>query len=151
VKPRSFIVLSALLAALASGGVDAQRSSGEIRFLKMNVPGKVERVAWAVQRGRCSVQIWGPSFRTGPGDPTINEIQAHQALLPLTQVWLLTTDGTAIPQTRNPERGSVVDVDDGSGHSVVAFHFPASARTRAISVVVSVDGQFFVEPLPYVK
>jgi hypothetical protein len=147
-KTRSFFVLTVLLAALASGGVDAQRSSHEIKFLKMNVPGKVERVAWSVESNQCSVQIWGPSFRIGPGDPT-SEIQAHETLLPRTQVWLLRSDGTAIPQTRKPERGGVGN--DGAGHAVMTSYFPASARTKAISVVVSVDDEFLVEPLTPVR
>ena len=148
-KPRLLIALTAVLSALAVGGVGAQGSSGEIKFLKMSAPGKIERVAWVVESGRCSVQIWGPSFRIGPGDPT-NEIQAHEALLRRrTQVWLLSSDGTAIPQKREPEGGGVGN--DGSGSALAAYYFPASARTRASSVVVSVDGQFLVEPLPYVQ
>jgi hypothetical protein len=146
-KSRSFILLTALLAVLASGGVAAQRPSGEIKSLKMNVPGKVHHVDWLVQRRECSLQIWGPSFRIDSGDPT-NEIQAHEALLPRTQVWLVKSDGTAIPQTRKPERGGVGN--NGAGNAVVAYHFPASARTKAIAVVVSVDDQLLVEPLPLV-
>jgi hypothetical protein len=148
-RPRTLISVTALLTLLMSGGVGAQRSAGEVKFLKMSVPGKVERVAWSVQSTECSIQIWGPSFRIGQGDPT-NEIQSHEALLRRRiQVWLLRSDGTAIPHTREPEGGGVGN--DGSGSSVATYYFPASARTTATSVVVSVDGQFLVEPLPYVN
>src|SRR5579872_5867982 len=124
-KPRSLIVLTAVLTGLASGGVGAQRSSGEVKFLKMNVPGKVERVAWAVQGAECSVEIWGPSFPIAQTVPT-NEIQAHETLLRRrTQVWLLRSDGTAIPQKRKPEGGGVENA--GSTSSVATYYFPASA------------------------
>jgi hypothetical protein len=134
------------VAALVPSGVGAQRSSTEMKLLKMNVPGKVERVVWSVQRSQCSVQIWGPSFRITEEDPT-NEIRAHEGLFPRTQVWLLKSDGTAIPQTRKPETGGVGN--NSAGNRVVASYFPASARTTAISVVVSVDDQFLVEPLTF--
>src|SRR5438105_14363571 len=74
-RPRSLIGVTALLTVLMCGHIGAQRLSGEMKFLKMNVPGKVERVTWSVQGSECSVQIWGPSFRIGKGDPT-SEVQA---------------------------------------------------------------------------
>jgi len=147
-RPRSLIGVTALLTVLMSGRIGAQRPSGEVKFLKMNVPGKVERVTWSVQGSECSVQIWGPSFRIGQGDPT-SAVQANEALLRRRlQVWLLKSDGTAIPHKRESEGGGVGS--NGSASSVAAYYFPASARTKATSVVVSVDGQFLVEPLPYV-
>lgn len=147
-KPLFCTFLVALLATLVPGRVGAQRPVDDIKFLKMSVPGKIERVSWSVLRDQCSIQIWGPSFPIAVGDPT-NEIQAHEALFPRTQVWLLKSDGTAIRQTRKPERGGVGD--NGSARRVVAAYFPASACKEAISVVVKVDEQFLVEPLPLIK
>jgi hypothetical protein len=147
-KPRLLVLLTVLVAALASKGVTAaQRGTGEIKFLKMTVPGSVERVTWSVQGGRCSVQIWGPTYRIGQGDPT-DEIQARETLLPPTQVWLLQSDGTAIPHAGRTEKSTIVH--DGAANSVIASYFPRSARTKAISVVVRVGDQFLVEPLPYI-
>jgi hypothetical protein len=137
-----FIVTTLLAAAPGSVSVSAQRATGEVQFLELSLPGKVEFVTWGLDKDWCSVQVFGPAYRAAYDEPTSN-IQAHESQLPRVQVWLLKADGTSIPQTRRPEKGSVVR--NGVGRSVIAAYFPSSARTEAISVVISIDDEFMVE------
>lgn len=103
--------------------------------LKIAVPGKVDFVSWSVQEGHCLVQISFPSVRTGVAQPKHAKIQA----------WLLRADGTSIPQMGKMERGGVSNAGFDTDYAL--FRFPEFARTEAMGVVVSVDGQLFAVAL----
>jgi hypothetical protein len=148
-KPSSPVLLAALvLAVLGCCRVRAQSPSDAqglrtTKRLKMNVPGQVTQVILSVLRNDfCNVQIHFPDTRLHPGDP-----KAGRASMPFfrTQVWLLKSDGTSVPRTREPARLGVGNA--GSGHAFVSYDFPTSACTEAVSVVLRVEDQFLVESL----
>ena len=132
-KLRRFVFFTAL-AALASTGVDAQRSS----VLTLKVPGKVAFVSWTVQSDSAYIQISFPGVRNGEKQPALAR----------TQVWLLKSDGTAMVQTaKSPDSPAIAISNAGWSTPVVVYTFPASARTEAIAVAIKVDDEFFVERL----
>ena len=97
--------------------------------------GKIRCVRWIIQTNSCVVDICFPGTKDSEPSPE------H----PGTQVWLLKANGTIIPCNggssvlRFPREGWIYDN--------VGYSFPLSAKTEACAAVVSVGGQFFVEPL----
>lgn len=106
------------------------------RMLGIKLPGKIEAVSWSIQESASTVQLILPSVRDGEPLPPV----------PSTQVWLLRSDGTAISQSAKPSTPAIGMA--GSVTQSVLYAFPATAATEAVAVVVTVDGRFFVEPLP---
>ena len=134
-KPGTFLIFAAVLGALASGCRGTQRSSGGkdvpvTKTLKMKIPDKVAFVIWSVLRGdHCSVQIGSPEA------PNVSR----------TQLWLLKSDGTAIPQAQNPVRLNVAMAN--RSQALAIYDFTSAGCAKAVSVVLNVDDQFLVEPL----
>jgi hypothetical protein len=118
-----------------SGGSVAAPSVPATGGLPVKVPGKVDRASWTCG-GDCAVQITFPGYDDGRDEPR----------RPTTQVWMLKSDGTAIPQVGVPD-----DVTIGGGGGKVpstTWTFPLTARTDATRIVVRVDEQFFVVKVP---
>jgi hypothetical protein len=120
--------------AIPGGRGAAARSSANflIRFELNNAPG-VEQVAWRVEDTRgCYLEIqyrdtWSP------------------ATLPPSQVWLLRSDGTAVPRTR-----PVVMTGGGfggTGPSYASYYYDCAAQPDAATVVVKLGQEFFVKPV----
>ena len=106
------------------------------RTLGIKLPGKVEAVIWSIQKSTSTVQVILPSV---PDDKRLPPV-------PATQVWLLRSDGTIIPQSAKPSTPAI-----GMGGAVtqsVIYAFPPTAPAEVVAVVVTIDGRFFVESLP---
>ena len=118
-----------------SGGSVAAPSVSATGGLPVSVPGKVDYAYWTCG-GDCAIQITFPRYEDGRDEPR----------RPTTQVWMLKSDGTAIPQDGVPDDITIV----GAGLRVPSTlrTFPLAARTDAIRMVVRVDEQFFVVKVP---
>lgn len=105
------------------------------RVLKIKVAGKVEAVFWVTQNDLCTIQFGFPLVRDDEQQPE------HAG----TAVWLLKADGSAIAPARKTGRVGV----SKSGYVTESdvYTFPASARTDAVAVVVSIDDELFTERL----
>jgi hypothetical protein len=137
------VVFFTALAALPSDSAGAQRSSAAqespvTKTLNIKVPGKITFVYWSVQSNSTYIQISFPGVPHGQTEPEVAR----------TQVWLLKSDGTAMPQMyKSPESPAMGISMAGRDTPFVIYTFPSSARTEAISVVVKVDDEFFAERL----
>ena len=114
---------------------EAKAGEGEPTVLKIKVPGKVPAVFWSVTSELCIIQINFPSVLNDAELPKFAD----------TQVWLLKGDGTAIA----PDKSSAAPVWTSGGYKTASFvHlFPKAAATQGIGVVLSIDGELFVEKL----
>jgi hypothetical protein len=126
---------------LASPGIRAAVPAEEeverpiLKTLKINVPGKIGRVVWSIQKELCVIQVEAPSVRDGQKEPE------H----PRSQVWLLKVDGTVIPQTFKPTSQRIGNANHTTYSTT--YVFPASAKTEGVAVAISIDDDFFVERL----
>lgn len=122
------VVFLTALAALPSDSAGAQRSSGAqeppvTKTLNIKVPGKITFVYWSVQSDSTYIQISFPGVPHGQTQPEVAR----------TQVWLLKSDGTVIPQTyKSPESPAEGISNAGWDTPFVIYTFPASARAEAI-------------------
>ena len=105
------------------------------RKLAIKVPGKISSVTLSIQKSVCLVQLESPGFLGAEPEPKN----------PASQVWLLRADGTAIPQASKPN--TITISNGGAITPCIIYTFPRSAATDALAVVVSVDGQLFIEAL----
>ncbi len=105
------------------------------RKLAIKVPGKISSVTLSIQKSVCLVQLESPGFLGGEPEPKN----------PASQVWLLRADGTAIPQASKPN--TITISNGGAVTPCIIYTFPRSAATDALAVVVSVEGQLFIEAL----
>jgi hypothetical protein len=114
---------------------ESKAAEDEPAVLKIKVPGKVPAVLWSVQRELCLIRIDFPSVLNDA------EFPKH----PVTQVWLLKADGTAIA----PDKSFATPIWSSGGYKTASFvhTFPKAAATHAIGVVVRIDGELFVEQL----
>ena len=110
-------------------------------ILDLKLPKTVQDVIWSIQEKNCTIQINFPSVRDHlpPEKPEHSE---H----PKTKVWLLKADGTVIlPRNQYPSYLGIsmamwVTYSD-------SYSFPATAKTQAVAIVMSIDGDFFVAKL----
>ena len=105
------------------------------RKLAIKVPGKISSVTLSIQKSVCLVQLESPGFLGGQPEPK------NKA----SQVWLLRADGTAILQASKPN--TITISNGGAVTPCIIYTFPRSAATDAVAVVVSVEGQLFIEAL----
>ena len=105
------------------------------RKLAIKVPGKISSVTLSIQKSVCLVQLESPGFLGSEPEPKN----------PASQVWLLRADGTAIPQASKPN--TITISNGGAVTPCIIYTFPRSAATDAVAVVVSVEGQLFIEAL----
>jgi len=110
-------------------------SSTVLTVVQLKVPPTISRVYWSVETNGCSIHIHWPSVRED--QPSLEH--------PPVQVWLLKSDGTAIPQTGKSGTGAFTKAGFIMPHTI--FFFPPSARAEAVSVVLRLGDEFFVEPL----
>jgi hypothetical protein len=141
------MLFASLLAALASGCAapscfSGSRSVPVTKTLKMSVPGKVAFVIWSVvRRNHCSVQVASPDAAGVKGDLARGEAPAAFS----SQVQLLKSDGTAIPQAQAPVRLNFSTA--GRSYVLAIYDFTSSGCASAASVSLKVDDQVLVEPL----
>jgi hypothetical protein len=140
----SVVVLATAVSAAASTRFDNVEAFGSqdppvSKRLKLTVPGKVVDVIWSIQRELCAIQIDFPPVRQGEKEPT------HAR----TQIWLLGSGGSIVlPTSKSPESPAIGFSNLGETTYFVSYTFPLSAKGEAIAVVLQVDDEFFVEPLP---
>jgi hypothetical protein len=135
---KSFLLSLLLLPSLHSILAQQPSPSPEqpiSRKLAIKVPGKISSVTLSIQKSVCLVQLESPGFLGGEPEPKN----------PASQVWLLKADGTAIPQSSKPN--TITISNGGAVTPCIIYTFPRSAATDALAVVVSVEGQLFVEAL----
>lgn len=129
------------LLAFVSPNLTAQEAtsiSGRVleNILDIKVLGKVDWVMWSVTKHDCVLQV---AFR-----PVLNDEPRPPAIA--SQVWLLKSDGSAIPPQSKPVKG--IGIGGGGGYTPSdLYEFPAAAATEAVAVVLMVDGQFHVASL----
>ncbi len=135
---KSFLLSLLLLPSLHSALAQQSSPSPEkpiSRKLAINVPGKINSVTLSIQKSVCLLQLESPGFVGSEPEPKN----------PSSQVWLLRADGSAIPQTSKP---NTIPISNGGVVTpCIIYSFPRSAATDAVAVVVSVEGELFVEGL----
>lgn len=121
---------------LARLAVEMSRAKRVTKTLKIKVPEKVDAVHWSTHSDRCSVQIgFLPRVKNGVKKPAFPRIQ----------VWLLKSDGNVIPYINKPRTFGISNA--GYRKYSILYRFPHAAQTETVALVVSIDGQFFMERL----
>lgn len=135
---KSFLFSLLLLASLHSTLAQRPSPSPEqpiTRTLAIKEPGKVSSVTWSIQKSACLLQLVLPSVLGSEPVPKTPSIQ----------VWLLKADGAAISQSSKPN--TITILNGGAITPCIIYAFPLSAASDALVVVLSIDGQLFVEAL----
>ena len=117
------------------GGEPVEVEHPVVKVLTIKAPDKIGAVFWNVQRSLCTIQISFPSL------PDEQKQPEHSR----TQVWLLKTDGTLIPQSIKPHTSGISMANHTTDS--ITYVFPANAKMEARAVVISIGDDFFVEPL----
>jgi hypothetical protein len=117
---------------------------------KLRAPGKISAVLWTRRSDSCTLQVVLP--RPSPVAVRVRQSpqqnpQAQSQEYPKIQVWLLRSDGTIISWTRRYETPTSAKTCIRCIASEVNYSFPLSASRDAVAAAISVDDDFYIEPL----